>query len=39
MKTPKPQSPLYITLAAACAFGLIVGAVIAQRTIFPASGI
>jgi hypothetical protein len=39
MKTPKAQSPLYITLAAACALGLIVGAVIAQRTIFPASGI
>jgi Yip1 domain len=39
MKTPKAQSPLYITLATACAFGLIVGAVFAQRAIFPVSGI
>ncbi len=39
MKTPKTQSPLYITLASACALGLIVGAIVAQRTIFPASGI
>ena len=39
MKTPKTQSPLYIALAAACALGMIVGAVVAQRTIFPTSGI
>jgi len=39
MKTPKAQSPLYIFVTAACAFGLVVGAVVAQRTIFPASGI
>jgi hypothetical protein len=39
MKTPKAQSSLYIVIAAACAFGLTVGAVIAQRAIFPASGI
>jgi hypothetical protein len=39
MKTPKAQSPLYLTLATACALGLVVGAVGAQRAIFPASGI
>ena len=39
MKARKAQSPLYITIATACAFGLVVGGVIAQRAIFPASGI
>jgi Yip1 domain len=39
MKTPKTQSWLYIIVTAACAFGFVVGAVVAQRAIFPASGI
>jgi hypothetical protein len=39
MKTPKAQSPLYVAVVAACAFGLIVGGMIAQRAIFPGSGI
>jgi hypothetical protein len=39
MKTPKAQSPAYIALAAVCALALSVGAVLAQRAIFPASGI
>jgi hypothetical protein len=39
MKAPKTQSALYIFVTAACALGLIVGGVVAQRAIFPASGI
>jgi hypothetical protein len=39
MKAPKTQSALYVALATACAFGLVVGGVVAQRAIFPASGI
>jgi hypothetical protein len=39
MKTPKTRSWLYIVVTAACAFGLVVGAVVVQRAIFPASGI
>jgi hypothetical protein len=39
MKAPKAQSPFYIAFAIACAFGLVVGSVMAQRAIFPGSGI
>jgi hypothetical protein len=39
MKVPQAQSPLYVALATACALGLIIGSVIAQRAIFPGSGI
>jgi hypothetical protein len=39
MKAPKAQSTLYVALATACAFGLVVGGVVAQRAIFPGSGI
>jgi hypothetical protein len=39
MKAPKAQSPFYIAFAIACAFGLVVGGVMAQRAIFPGSGI
>jgi hypothetical protein len=39
MKAPKAQSALYTAFATACAFGLIVGGVMAQRAIFPGSGI